>query len=43
VHRYLAALSRAFAGAAEIAADWVTELIDRVTTSTRCAVCAGSQ
>lgn len=43
VHRYLAALSTAFAGAAAVTADWIDELNHHANVSSRCAVCAGSR
>ncbi len=41
VHRYLAALSTAFARAAAITVDWIDELNHHANASSRCVVCAG--
>jgi hypothetical protein len=43
VHRYVAALSHAFADAAKITADWIDELAHHANSSARCAVCAGTR
>jgi mycolipenoyl-CoA---2-(long-chain-fatty acyl)-trehalose mycolipenoyltransferase / long-chain-acyl-CoA---trehalose acyltransferase len=43
VHRYIAALSKAFADVAKITADWIEELAHHANSSDSCAVCAGSR
>lgn len=43
VHRYIAALSSTFAGAAAITADWIEELAHHANSSSRCAVCTGTR
>ncbi|MFG1929258.1 condensation domain-containing protein [Mycobacterium sp. NPDC048908] len=43
VHRYIAALSKAFADVAKITADWIEELAHHANSSKSCAVCAGSR
>ena len=39
VHRYIAALSQAFADVAQITADWIEQLAHHANSSDRCAVC----
>lgn len=43
VHRYIAALSQAFADVAQITADWIEQLAHHANSSDRCAVCIGSK
>ena len=43
VHRYIAALSKAFADVAKITADWIEELAHHANSSESCAVCVGSR
>ena len=43
VHRYVAALSHAFADAANTTADWIDELAHHANTSEQCAVCVGAR
>ncbi|WP_101948989.1 condensation domain-containing protein [Mycobacterium sp. 3519A] len=43
VHRYVAALSKAFADVAKITADWIEELAHHANSSTSCVVCASSR
>ena len=43
VHRYVAALSQAFAAVAKITADWIEDLAHHANSSDQCAVCVGSR
>jgi mycolipenoyl-CoA---2-(long-chain-fatty acyl)-trehalose mycolipenoyltransferase / long-chain-acyl-CoA---trehalose acyltransferase len=43
VHRYIAALSKAFADVAKITADWIEELAHHANSSDQCAVCIGTR
>jgi hypothetical protein len=43
VHRYIAALSQAFADVAQTTADWIEELAHHANSSDQCAVCVGSR